>query len=300
MSKLQTASVTHPCYSAKQVLDNEAQIALNKGLTLYELMERAGQCFFTELLKIAGQPAAILVVCGKGNNGGDGFIISRLAHQAGIEVYTLMLCSASELKGDAKTAYQALAKVSKPIEAIDVEHAKSVIAAFEGEVIVDAIFGIGFRGELAEPYLSAVTAINEHVSDCYAVDVPSGVNATTGAVENQAIKARDTISFIVAKQGLVTGRARNYVGQLHLADLALGDSFQADVTPLSYLQYVDNLPKLALRKPTCHKGDIGLLLTIGGNHNMPGAIRLASEAALRSGRIIGKCLLSQKISKICP
>lgn len=259
------------------------QIALKKGLTLYELMERAGQRFFSKLLELTEKPQSMLIVCGKGNNGGDGFVISRLAIKSGIEVTTLMLCPVTDLKGDAKTAYFKLANLQQPIEILDSNDGEAVIANLDCEIIVDAIFGIGFRGELAEFYKPIIAAVNRHDAKRYAVDVPSGVNATTGAVVNDAIKASSTISFIAAKQGLFTGRAKNFVGQLHIEDLGLGEELKSKIAPISCLQYRNNLPKLACRHPTCHKGDIGLLLAIGGNHNMPGAIRLASEAALRSG-----------------
>ncbi len=279
-------------YSANQVLKNEANIAQSQGIAMYELMQSAGAAVFTQLSNSWPNTKHILVLCGKGNNGGDGFVVAKLAHQVKIKVSVLLTCEASQLKGDALLAYQAMifAGVSPIVEDMVNKNTDSlaVINKFTGEVIVDALFGIGFTGQLTPPLQELVASINHQKVKVISIDVPSGLCATTGKVygkniEKQAIIADVTLTFIVYKQGLLTGQAANFVGKLCLAPLAMNRAFTKQVKTNNYYgQY--KLPLSQPRRlPTSHKGDSGLLLAVGGSAIMPGAIRLASESALRCG-----------------
>jgi len=281
-----------PVYTANQVLKNEANVARSQGIALYELMHSAGAAIFTQLSHSWPNAKHVLIVCGKGNNGGDGFVVAKLAHQAKIMVSVLLTCDVSQLKGDALSAYQEMifAGVSLLVEDAVNKSAVSlaIINNFSGEVIVDALFGIGFTGKLTPELQELVTSINYQQAKVISVDVPSGLCATTGNVhgdniEEQAIIADVTLTFIVYKLGLLTGQAANFVGELCLAPLDMNSDFLSQVkTNTYYAQYKWplNLPK---RLPTSHKGNSGLLLTVGGCSTMPGAIRLASESALRCG-----------------
>ncbi|TWX66378.1 NAD(P)H-hydrate dehydratase [Colwellia demingiae] len=279
-------------YSANQVLKNETNVARSQGIAMYELMQSAGAAIFTQLSNSWPNTQHILILCGKGNNGGDGFVVAKLAHQAKIKVSVLLTCDVSQLKGDALLAYQAMIStgVSPIIEDIANKNTDNlaVISKFTGEVIVDALFGIGFTGQLTPLFQELVSTINHQKAKVISIDVPSGLCATTGKVyginiEIQAIIADVTLTFIVYKQGLLTGQAANFVGKLFLAPLTMNNAFTKQVkTNNYYAQYKFplNQPK---RLPTSHKGDSGLLLAIGGSVSMPGAIRLASESALRCG-----------------
>ena len=276
----------HCAYSAKQVLTNESRVAQSQELALYQLMEKAGNAAFEQIQQYWPNAQSILVLCGKGNNGGDGFVIARLAHLANMHVTVLLTCDVKCVKGDALLAYQNM--VSAGITDIVTENLIEQITLFTGDMIVDALFGIGFHGTLAKPMQQLVTAINDNITDVLSVDIPSGLCASTGIVESySAVIAKVTVTFIVYKQGLITGQAANFVGKLILADLLLEDAFRQQVTCHHYFQKeypLDNgfsfLPK---RLKTSHKGTIGQILAVGGGIGMPGAIRLASEAALRSG-----------------
>ena len=276
----------HCAYSAKQVLQNETLVAQSQQLALYQLMERAGSATFEQLQKHWPQARAILVLCGKGNNGGDGFVIARLAHLANIHVTVLLTCDIKRIKGDALLAYQKL--VSAGVTEIETENLIEQINLFSGDIIVDALFGIGFYGSLAIPMQQLVVAINVNKANVLSVDIPSGLCASTGFVDNTlAVIAKVTVTFIVYKQGLLTGQSANFVGELILADLLLGDAFTQQVTCHHYFQkeypLYDGVSFLTKRLNTSHKGSIGQVLAVGGGVGMPGAIRLASEAALRSG-----------------
>lgn len=276
----------HCTYSAKQVLSNESQVAQNQQLALYKLMERAGSATFEKLQQYWPKARSILVVCGKGNNGGDGFVIARLAHEANFHVILLMTCDENSLKGDALLAYQNL--ISTGFTDIVAQDLIEQVDLFSGDVIVDALFGIGFHGSLTASIQQLVTVINANTADVLSVDIPSGLCASTGSVDNSfAIISKVTVTFIVYKQGLLTGQAANFVGELILADLGLGDVFAQQVVCQHYFQQQypshDGVSFLKKRLNTSHKGSIGQVLAIGGGIGMPGAIRLASEAALRCG-----------------
>jgi len=291
----------HSAYSAQQVLEHEALAAQSQKLAMYELMERAGTAAFVVLQQRWPKSKSILVLSGKGNNGGDGFIVARLAHLANMQVSVLITCDIVDIKGDALIAYQAMldAGVSIRISSVLTQNLIEYINDFSGDVIVDALFGIGFRGALNAPMQKLVSAINEHKAKVISVDIPSGLCATTGFVsESNAVIADVTVTFIVYKQGLLTGQAANFVGELVLADIGLGKVF-TQLVP-SHVVYQQNYPlfngvsPLQERLKTSHKGSIGQVLAVGGGRGMPGAIRLASEAALRCGAALVSVCCHQK------
>jgi len=276
----------HCTYSAKQVLQNEARVAQNQQLAMYQLMERAGSVAFEQLHQHWPKARSILVLCGKGNNGGDGFVIARLAHLANMQVKVLLTCDVNSIKGDALLAYQNM--ISAGLTDIATANLIEQVKLFSGDIIVDALFGIGFYGSLASPMNELVAAVNANRSNVLSIDIPSGLCASTGFVEDGlAVIAKVTVTFIVYKQGLLTGQAANFVGKLILADLLLGEAFNQQVTCHHYFlkEYplYDGVSFLPKRLNTSHKGTIGQILAVGGGIGMPGAIRLASEAALRCG-----------------
>jgi len=280
-------------YSAKQVLENEANVAQSQNIALFELMQSAGAAVFEQLLLSWPDVKNILVLCGKGNNGGDGFILALLAHQKNIKANVLLTCSVSDLKGDALLAYQMMKSAGVVISYDNIassENSQGIanIKNFSGEVIVDALFGIGFTGQLSSSLVAVVKEVNHQDAKVIAIDVPSGLCATTGQVQGdcvaeQAIIAELTVTFIVYKQGLLTGQAANFVGKLLLAPLEVNKAFTRQIKTETYFSKFSFPLHLPKRSPASHKGDSGLLLTIGGGVGMPGAIRLSSEAALRCG-----------------
>ena len=292
---LSQSQVLTSVYSAQQVLENEEQVARGQGIALYELMQSAGEAVFKALLKQWPDAKNILIVAGKGNNGGDGFIVALLAYQAGLQVKVQLTCLAEQLKGDAQLAYQAMILAGMSDLVFDANLAEcTCLKAFEnindfnGDVIVDALFGIGFQGELTDSTRQLIRTVNQQQSPVLSIDVPSGLCATTGfvsgsAVEEQAVIAQSTITFIVYKQGLLTGQSANFVGKLQLASLGLTKAFTDHVISSIYYQRQADINSLPKRLACHHKGDSALLLAIGAGGGMPGSIRLTSEAALRCG-----------------
>jgi len=244
-----------------------------------ELMESAGRAAFEEMCRRWPLCKKIVVLCGVGNNAGDGFVLARLAQQAGMAVKVYSVASVDRLRGDAKTMADKLSDLDLPIEAWDDQELDDY------EVIVDAILGTGFTGELRGAFAAAVAAINRQVDNCQiiALDIPSGLDADTGHAASGAVIADVTVTFIGRKQGLYSGDAGNYCGDIVFSDLQVPPQtydFEVASAQLLDSSIYRYLPR---RLPTSHKGQHGHVVIVGGNKPYIGALRLAAEAALRCG-----------------
>ncbi|UKE68060.1 NAD(P)H-hydrate dehydratase [Xanthomonas cerealis pv. cerealis] len=253
----------------------DAQATALLGGDGYTLMQRAGQAAWQTLLQHWPQAQRILVACGSGNNGGDGYVLARLAHCAGRHVRVLQLSGPqSALAQRACTDYIG---VGGRIEVFD--------AALAGaDVVVDALLGIGLNrapdAELAA-LLGALAGLGAPV---LALDVPSGVDAEHGSVPGAVLPATLTVQFIVAHAGLYTGAALNQVGATALATLEVpAAAFDGCVAQAQAWTGAALAARLAPRRRDSHKGDSGHVLCIGGNFGSGGAVMLTAEAALRSG-----------------
>lgn len=282
---------SQPLYTAKQVRDGEAMAAHKKNISMFELMEKAGEATFHLIQSHYPNAHKWLICCGKGNNGGDGYIVARLAKKAGIEVNVWQAGDLTDkLSEDAQQALELWLTADGAVC-----HAKERIPP-GSDLIIDALLGTGFKAPLRANYSTLISTINHSSLPVVSIDIPSGLDADTGHVGQdcsvvegnhsgvQAVVAKHTITFIGVKQGLVTGAARNHTGSLHFAGLEVDDSFNQLNTPSGYYSSShDMVDLLPARKRTAHKGDCGRVLLIGGNVGMGGAIRLASEACIRTG-----------------
>jgi NAD(P)H-hydrate epimerase len=286
-AKLFEASLPQAAFSAKQVLENEAKVASSQKIEMYSLMKDAGLAVFQHIQEQYPRHKKLLVICGQGNNGGDGFVVAKLALEANWQVKLILTADVLTLKGDAKQAYQDLIALEITRHHINIVYAGTEAATeidvFNPDIIVDAIFGIGFKGDLPVKLQGLVLAMNKHVAATVSIDVPSGLCASTGRVGDFAVKADTTVTFIVIKQGLLTGQAANFIGKLYFADLTLGDSFNKQVSSKVIIEGAQVLKHLPVRENASHKGHIGLLIAVGGNQGFAGAIRLSAESALRCG-----------------
>lgn len=289
-------------YRAAQVREFDRIAIEEYGIPGAALMERAGRAAFEVLRAHWPQARRIVVVCGTGNNGGDGFVVARLAKQAGLEVCVLQVGEEGALRGDARAAYQAL-------RAADVEVTPFSAAWLkDAELIVDALFGIGLGREVTGAWRAAIEAINNAHKHVLALDIPSGLDADTGAVMGAAVRASVTISYLALKQGLFTGAAPNHSGKVVFDDLNVPQEIVQHTAPSAVRLAPDNLPRLKLRARDSHKGDYGRVLVIGGDHGMAGAARLAGEAAARTGAGLvyiatraahAPCISSQRPELLC-
>ena len=265
-------------YQAEQ-LQKLDRIAIEKynisGLTL---MERAGAAAFDLLRNAFPEARRITVLCGTGNNGGDGYVVARLAHQAGFNTRLLQLGNIKKLSKDAQTVADKLRNSGLTVEIFSPEKLK------DAEILLDALLGTGLCRSVSGIWAEAIAAINSHHIPVLSIDIPSGLNANTGAIMGNAVKATTTITFVGYKQGLFTGQGREYTGHIHFSDLGLPNSAYNSITPTAELINLRTLQeKLPKRKKSAHKGNFGHVLIIGGDHGFAGAAILASEAAARSG-----------------
>lgn len=261
-------------YRAAQIRQAERIAIENLAIPALQLMHNAGQAAFAELQRRWPARRALTVLCGAGNNGGDGYVIARLALQAGYAVSVYSITAIEALKGDAQTSCRDFLQVGGAVSAFSPD------SPLPGGVIVDAMLGTGLNREVSDDYSKAIDAINACDCPVLAVDVPSGLCADTGCVMGRAVKADITVTFIGLKSGLFTGQAADYRGEIVYADLAVPETVFAGIEPAARVLTKQPLP---LRPRCAHKGHFGHVLLIGGNHGYGGAIRLAGEAALRCG-----------------
>ena len=269
------------------------------GIPGIRLMHRAGRAAFDALRDRWPAATRITVVCGGGNNGGDGYVLAGLAKDAGLDVQVVAAADPARLRGDALAAYRFAASrlgptgesaASEPCAKDDAPAAASPTAGIEpatgnwlprGDVIVDALLGTGATGEVRPAIAAAVERVNAAERPVLALDVPSGTDASSGALlMPQPVAATLTVTFVAAKLGLVTGPAVDCAGDVLLAPLDL-PAAAFDREGIAVLDG-EALGRLRRRRDA-HKGDFGRLLVVGGDADMGGAVLLAGEAALRAG-----------------
>ncbi|MGD8558513.1 MAG: NAD(P)H-hydrate dehydratase [Gammaproteobacteria bacterium] len=252
------------------------------------LMENAGAATFQAMRFRWPRARHVTVFCGGGNNGGDGYVIARLAHEQGLDVSVFWLSDPSQLTGDARLAFGKLTQTAVPVQPFDPSMAVPDGNEDQSQVIVDALLGTGLSGTVKDHWRLAIEWINRAGTARHcrvvAVDIPSGLQADTGAVLGAAVAADLTVTFIGVKQGLLTGSGPQYCGKLVFDDLDV-DSAVYQHVECSARRLTPNIVRQLLtpRQKNSHKGDFGHVLIIGGNKGMIGAARMAGEAALRAG-----------------
>lgn len=243
----------------------------------FALMARAGQAAWREVLQHWPQAHRIVVVCGPGNNGGDGYVLARHAHQSGRDVQVVRLAAhppRGELARHAADAYEGAGGGV-------VEFCGELPAA---ELVIDALFGIGFARAPDDPTSGLIDAVNRAGVPVFSLDVPSGLDADRGSAPGAVVRATRTLQFIVEHAGLRTGAALDQTGALSVASLDLAPAL-IDATPVhARMLLASDLPRWFGPRPrNAHKGMFGHVLGVGGEHGMGGAILLAGESALRCG-----------------
>ncbi|MGB1008076.1 MAG: NAD(P)H-hydrate dehydratase [Thiolinea sp.] len=270
-------------YTSEQVRELDRIAIEDFGTPGYGLMIRAAQATFDIVQLLFPQAGHLCVICGAGNNAGDGYVLARLALQAGWQITAITVVSQDKLKGDALRAYQDLTATGVQVNAF-AELPCLLSSSSPYTLVADALLGTGLQREVDGVFAEAISWINEQPAPVLALDIPSGLDADTGCPRGCAVKADDTVTYIGRKQGLLTGQARDYVGKLYFDDLSVGNQVFAQLPTKKWLiseqDIVDALPP----RPRCsHKGTFGHSLLVGGAPGMSGAIKLAGEAALRTG-----------------
>lgn len=273
-----TTDLPRQLYRAEGVKALDRAAIERHGIGGAVLMERAGAAAFEMLRQRWPQAGSVAVIAGTGNNGGDGFVLARLARHAGLAVEVRVVGDAESVRGDARMHLQRLE--ADGVRALPWEPG----AALHADVIVDALLGTGLDREVAGAHAEAIAAINACRAPALAIDIPSGLHADTGQPLGAAVRAHATVTFIGLKQGLLTGAAPDHTGRLYFSDLAVPPQVY-DAVPPSALR-IARAPLMHLlprRRRTGHKGHFGHVLVIGGDAGYAGAIRLAGEAAARTG-----------------
>jgi NAD(P)H-hydrate epimerase len=265
-------------YSAAQVRALDAYAIESLGVPGYTLMKRAGEAALRYLRSRWPTAYRVVIVCGSGNNGGDGYVLARFAHAAGLTVTVLAATSHKELKGDARQAFDDFAASGGRAQPF----AESLLR--EGEVIVDAVLGTGVRGAVREDLVPTIEAINNSGKPVFALDVPSGLDSVRGVPLGATVRADCTVTFVGLKTGLLIGDGPEYAGTVYFDDLEVvapdSENFRPRLERILESEILQALPRRARK---AHKGDFGRVLIVGSGVGMPGAVRLAGEACLRVG-----------------
>jgi NAD(P)H-hydrate epimerase len=265
-------------YRAAQVRELDRLAIEEHGLRAEVLMERAGAAAFRLLRAHWSQAQRIGVVCGTGNNGGDGYVLARLAHEAGLRVAAYAVGGADRLSGAALQAARSLREAGVAVAA----YAGGALSGHE--VVVDALLGTGLDREVGGTQREAIEAINASGAAVIALDVPSGLDADSGRIRGAAVRADLTICFIGLKQGLFTADGPDCSGRIHYSSLGVpAQVFSRLAAAASRFSYQTLSNRLKPRSRGAHKGQHGHVLIIGGDHGMSGAALLAGQAALRTG-----------------
>ncbi|MBV8404434.1 MAG: NAD(P)H-hydrate dehydratase [Gammaproteobacteria bacterium] len=265
-------------YSTAQVRAIDAHAINELNIPGYTLMKRAGEAALRYLRTRWPMAHRIVIVCGSGNNGGDGYVLARFAQAAGLTVSVLAAAEPEELRGDARHAYEDLRASGASVRPFAAE----LLSA--GEVIVDALLGTGLKGSVRGALVPVIRAVNAAGIPVFALDVPSGLDSDAGTAAGDAVRADATVTFVGLKTGLFVGDGPEYAGTVFFDDLELGDAPQPGLSPrLTRIVEAEIHAALPRRPRSSNKGDFGRVLIVGSGSGMPGTARLAGEASLRVG-----------------
>ncbi len=267
-------------YQTEQIRHLEQWGVEHSNMTETKMMQAAGEAAFDCLREYYPKAQSIAVCCGKGNNAGDGFVLAETAARIGLSVSCFLICSPDEVKsGPAREAAIRCSELSIDLQTLSADSNFS-----ECDIIVDALLGIGLSGEVSDTYKSVIEHINHAGVPVLALDCPSGINVDTGVALGAAVNADITVSFIAAKFGLYTHQGLNCSGKVVVADLGFAQQAMQSLKPVAKVMQASEVqPLLPRRCRDSHKGNYGHVLVIGGDYGMGGAVRMAAEAALRTG-----------------
>lgn len=265
--------------------------AINKsGIPGLILMENAGRSFADELSRrvapISGK--RVVVACGKGNNGGDGYVIARHLLNRGCAVDVVLLCRRKEVEGDARINLDMLFKLVPQwkgnLKILQALSASRLRRLQKPDIVVDAIFGTGFKGGARGTYLRAIQWINLTGAFVASVDICSGADASTGIVEGEAVHADLTITFGAAKVGQFIGGGRENSGDVLVTDIAIPRTLFDQQRILTYRVGRDDVSnQLPSRSLTAHKYSVGKIFVLAGSRMFTGAPFMTAQAAMRTG-----------------
>lgn len=257
------------------------------GVSSLALMERAGEAVARVLTGRWGKLAkgGVLIVAGKGNNGGDGLVVARLLKKKRISCEVALLGRKEEISPDAAHQLRAYLKMKGKVSEVADHPGRLLSGKWAGKkILVDAIFGTGLKEEVRGLYAEAIEAMNSSGLPIVAVDIPSGLDADHGRPLGVAVRAAQTVTLGYPKRGLVTYPGLTYAGEVLNAEIGIHPKAVEEVRPQVELLEREEIRKLVpLREPDSHKGSYGHLLVMAGSRGKTGAAILACRAAMRAG-----------------
>lgn len=281
-----------------QEIDREA--ISRYGIPGIQLMENAGRCCVEEITARFGLNGSAVVLAGKGNNGGDGYVIARLLGRKGWRVKVIILADRDRITGDAainlgKLPGSAVSFCTRGGQ-LSTLHREEI---FQADVIVDALLGTGLCSNVSGVYLEAVELMNGSGRPVVAVDIPSGIDGTTGLVLGNAVRADLTVTFACAKLGHILYPGAEHTGRLVVADIGIPRQLTETAPGYEFLNEEAMRPVLHRRDRQAHKGQFGHCLIIAGSTGKTGAAALAANSAVRAGSGLVTLAAAESIHTIC-
>ena len=264
-------------YRAQELRALDRAVTALFGIPGIDLMERAAAAALRYLRQRWPRAHRIAVLCGSGNNGGDGFLLGKLAAAEGLEVTLEMVGSWARLRGDAREASRRCQEAG--VEAVEEE---SDLSSFD--LVVDAMLGTGLDRKVKGPFAHAIERVNRCARPVLCLDIPSGLHSDTGARLGATVQASSTVTFIGLKPGLFTGEGPGVAGRVAFDSLQVPEAAYACAVPHARRIRLEQFHDVLRPRPRqAHKGHFGHVLVVGGDEGMSGAPRLAAEAAARCG-----------------
>ncbi len=296
-------------YKVMKVFDSKSMQKLDKaairkcGIKGIVLMENAGSGvarIIRGMLAATSEPRVVVIV-GKGSNGGDGYVIARHLVNSGISAVVLSIGGTGSLRGDAAVNAEAWRKMGGETITLGSKRSIEGVSSLlkHSSLVVDALFGTGLTSEIKAPLRLLVEIVNTFKSPVVSVDIPSGIDATSGKVLGCAIKATVTATMAAPKPGLYLYPGRDYSGRVEVVDIGMPRSLIEDAPSLLSLATKDAVSRvLTNRQKDTHKGSYGHVLILGGSIGKSGAVAMAVDAALRSGAGLVTAAVPESINDI--
>lgn len=263
------------------------------------LMENAGHVCVEEITSEFGLKGRAVIIAGKGNNGGDGYVIARLLSQKGWDVKVIILAEREQISGDAAVNLEkvpaALTNFCSYEGQLSAKHMEEI---FQADVIIDAMLGTGLRSDVSGIYMEAVELLNASGRPIISVDIPSGIHGTTGRVLGSAIRAYLTVTFAFAKLGHVLYPGAEHTGRLVVADIGIPSALMESAPGYDFLNEETMRPMLHRRDRLAHKGVFGHCLIIAGSAGKTGAASLTANSAVRAGSGLVTLAAAESINNI--
>ena len=273
--------------TASEMQQMDRQTIESFGIPGRVLMENAGRgatrVLFEQFDNIIDKKVG--VVAGRGNNGGDGFVIARYLAQKGSDVTVYLLAESASVKGDAAANLKLLLPLNVPV--VEMPDEQSFLAHKTGilhqEIWIDALLGTGLKSDVKGYFKKIIEFINDLSKPVFSVDIPSGLNSDTGQVCGACIRAQATATFAFAKTGHILFPGAEYTGYLEIIDIGIPDHIAKNIRPKQHLLTPERIRTFKPRFPDAHKGTTGHVLVVSGSVGKTGAAAMTAMSAMRAG-----------------